>query len=357
MSSLIVEVCKIEGIINHPNADRLDLATVKGWGCIVGRDQYKPGDIVVFIPPDSVLPDSLIEKYNLEYLKNGGRVGTVKLRGCLSQGLILDPPNGSRIGQDVAALMGIVKWEPPVSSYQMEGQQKRKSTKKRPNIYFDKYTDIENIKNYNSIFKAGDEIVITEKIHGTNFRAGTLPRSDKGLINKIKSWLFGTYEFVYGSHNVQLTSFTRHGHFYTEDVYGKIAKWYNLANIIPNDFTIYGEIYGKGVQDLTYGKDDIDVVFFDAKYKGKYLPYSDFRAFCDKLSLPTTPVLYVGEFHGDNYEYERLTNGMSKLCSAQVREGCVIKDTTESNDCRIGRKILKNINSDYLLRKNGTEFK
>ena len=34
MSKLIVEVCTIAKIEKHPNADRLDIATVKGWNCI-----------------------------------------------------------------------------------------------------------------------------------------------------------------------------------------------------------------------------------------------------------------------------------------------------------------------------------
>ena len=33
MSSLIVEVCQIAAIEKHPNADNLDIATVKGWNC------------------------------------------------------------------------------------------------------------------------------------------------------------------------------------------------------------------------------------------------------------------------------------------------------------------------------------
>lgn len=49
MSSLIVEVCQIAAIEKHPNADNLDIATVKGWNCIVRTGQYSQGDAVVFI--------------------------------------------------------------------------------------------------------------------------------------------------------------------------------------------------------------------------------------------------------------------------------------------------------------------
>ena len=63
MSKLIVEVCKVDNIEKHPNADRLSIATIKGWNCIVGLNQYKPGDLVIFIPPDSIVPEDIIKKY------------------------------------------------------------------------------------------------------------------------------------------------------------------------------------------------------------------------------------------------------------------------------------------------------
>lgn len=72
MSSLIVEVCEIKEVIPHPNADRLDIATVKGWNCIVQKDSYRVGNWCVFFPPDSILPDWIIKDYELGFLKKGG---------------------------------------------------------------------------------------------------------------------------------------------------------------------------------------------------------------------------------------------------------------------------------------------
>lgn len=359
MSSLIVEVCKINKIEKHPNADKLSIVTCKGWSCIVGLDQYREGDLVVFVPPDSIIPQNLIEKYELTYLKNGGRVGTAKLRGYISQGLILNLPEGKKykIGDDVANELNITKWQPPESKFNPTST--GKPTKKKQNPLFDKYTDIENIKNYNSVFKLEDKIVITEKIHGSNWRASNLPiylgkqNFFKRIINMIKVKFTDGYEFVYGSHNVQIIS-DRQKTFYGEDVYGKVASKYNMKEVIPKDYIIYGEIYGKGIQDLTYGLNDIDLVIIDVKYKGKYLPYEEFKQFCFERNLPTAPVLYIGEY--DNSLLEKYTNGKSILCPKQIREGCVIKDYYENNHQRIGRKILKSVSPDYLLRKNATEY-
>ena len=353
MSDLIIEVCMITIIEEHPNADRLALATIKGWNCVVGLNA-KEGDLVVFCPPDSVIPMDLIEKYELEYLKKDGRVKTVKLRGAISQGLILDIPEGKnwRVGQDVAKELGITKYEPPESKrLQIQGQ----PTRRKRNPLFDKYTDISNIKNYNTIFKVGEEVVISEKIHGSNFRAGKLERYGKGLWNRIKSYFFGDYEFVYGSHNVQITGHAGRKCFYGEDVYGRMAKKYNLDELLQEDYIVYGEIHGKGIQELEYGMEDIDVRFFDIKYKGKYLDYRDFISFCQHRNLPMVPLLYKGKLEeGTIEEYTKGNSIMSKVL--QIREGCVVKPLYEENNKLIGRKVLKSINPEYLLKKDRTEF-
>jgi len=247
--------------------------------------------------------------------------------------------------------LGIIKYEPPVSRISLNSR--RQPTKKKRNPLFDKYTDIENIKNFNAIFKDGDEVVITEKIHGTNFRAGNLKRYKDNLLGKILSFLFGEYEFVYGSHRVQKTPMNRNMGFYGEDVYGQIAKRYNLKEIIPKDYIIYGEIYGKGIQELEYGRKDIDVVFFDVKYKERYLDFAEAKEFFRIKQLRYVPILMFGKYSDE--ELKNHTEGNSCLCVNQIREGCVVKPTIEENNHIIGRKILKSINPEYLCNKNRTE--
>ena len=69
MSKLIVEVCRVGAVEPHPNADRLAICTVKGWKTIIKYDpetktaQFKEGDLCVYFPPDSVLPDNLMPQF------------------------------------------------------------------------------------------------------------------------------------------------------------------------------------------------------------------------------------------------------------------------------------------------------
>lgn len=361
MSSLIVEAVKISSISPIDGADRIVLATVKGWNCIIQKDSYRVGDLVVFIPPDSILPEALVEKHGLTYMKGGDRIKTVKLRGVISQGLILPVPAGRyKEGDDLSKVLGITKWQPPEPKYSVgSGSQ---ISKKKLNPLFEKYTEIENIKNYSGVFVEGDYVVITEKLHGCNARYGNLEiPNGQGLsiMERLSNWYQKyiqkqTHQFVYGSHNVQITSFSNKGNFYGEDLWGSMTKKYNLTSI-PKGYIVYGEIVGEGVQDLTYGVKERDLFVFDVKKDGKYLSWFDVRCFCAEYGLNIVPELYIGDYYDGILE--DYTQGKSVLCPTQMREGIVVKCCEEENDRRIGRKILKSVSPEYLTRKNGSEFK
>ena len=215
MSSLIVQVHKIKSIEKHPNADKLSIVEVgNGWHCIVGLDQYKQGDLVVFCPPDSIIPPAIVDKYNLEYLKKSGRVSTTKLRGYISQGLILDLPNKKlKEGDDVANLLGITKYEAPEPSYSGNGS--KQTSKKKINPNFHKYTEIENIKNFSDIFTKEDIVVITEKIHGC------LEKKTKILLSDGSTKSIG--EIVDNKLDVECLGKDKNG----EIVSTKILNWFN----------------------------------------------------------------------------------------------------------------------------------
>lgn len=105
-----VYIEKIKEVKPHDNADRLEVARVRNWDCIVGKGEFKPGDLVIYIQPDAVIAEkidpnsiyltespSMYEDYLSNrwadrvrsYLGNGNRVKTVNLRGKTSYGLII----------------------------------------------------------------------------------------------------------------------------------------------------------------------------------------------------------------------------------------------------------------------------
>jgi RNA ligase (TIGR02306 family) len=367
MSVLQVTIEGVENIINHPNADRLDIATVLGWQCVVGRDTIKAGDLVVYFPIDSVLPDALINLLfsDSKIKPEKGRIRTTKIRGIISQGLAIPVSKFTGIkklvqGEDVTKLLGVVKYEPPQTGSPQSNVQRK--SKKYCNPNFTVYTDIDHLKKFPQML-IDRYVIVEEKIHGTNFRAGWVQYHPKGLWDYIKK-LFGflpKWEFVWGSHNVQLQDPQKrkksNQYHKTEDnkldVYTETVQKYNLKELIPQGMVIYGEIYGSGIQTgYTYGckPGERKLVVIDIKRFEQYISYEERHQRCVHLNLPEPPFLYSGIF--DMEKINSLVNGPSVLEPSQkIREGVVVRD--KENDIRL---IYKLINPEYLLLKNNTDF-
>ena len=114
----ITSVEKIHTVTKHPNADALDIVGVLGYKAIVKRDQYKVGDLIVFIQPDTVLPDAPWATF---YKSKSSRVKAVKLRGEWSMGIVESIENvfgtNSHVlieGLEISEKIGVVKYDPPV---------------------------------------------------------------------------------------------------------------------------------------------------------------------------------------------------------------------------------------------------
>lgn len=382
MSSLIVEVCKVKAIKNHPNADRMEIAIVKGWECCVKKDSFKAGDKCIYFPVDTILPESVSDAFNVTKYLSNGRIKAARLRQIPSYGLVMpctkevweaapNRPEGAytesvwKIKDNVAEMYGCIKWEPP------QGFTQGYMEKEHP--LFKKYTDIENIKNFPDVIKEGEEVVLTEKIHGTNSRVGLIDgvwlagshntqRKNPDAINSIKQDIIG---FLYNIRRFIRTGKWRNGNSKKaakNNVYWIPLKNENMKNLISNlgknnkVVIVFGEIYGKGIQDLTYGKHrDVEYRVFDIYTDRGYLDFTEVENLCNQYSVKMVPVLYRGAWNSNLInEY---SNGQSVVSDIeQIREGFVVKPIKERDDPEIGRVILKSVGDDYLLRKGGTEF-
>jgi RNA ligase (TIGR02306 family) len=360
MSELRVEVCEIVEINPHPNADRLELATVKGWNCVVPKGRYSAGDRCIYFPIDSVLPatvEAAIFPPDSKVKLNASRVRTIKLRGAISQGLVVEPElfglQEAGVDTDVTALLGVTKYEPPPPPAHMATKGGQASYKQiNPN--FRKYTSLENAKNYPKLFEDGEPVVVTEKIHGTNFRAGYVPFHSSTWWKKVKRFLrlAPKYEFVYGSHNVQLQGKLLYDGFYDQNVYAEAVVRYRLKEILKPGEVVYGEIFGDAIQKgygYGCGAGERKLVLFDVMVNSVYLDAIAFQKWTDARQLPRVPVLHCGAF--SSAKIRALTAGPSVLNPLQaIREGVVVRPLSEQVT-HIGRKVLKFISDDYLLRE------
>lgn len=369
MSSLIVEVCEIEERIDLEDCHSLDLYRVKGWYSISGKKLYAPGDKVVFIPPETEVTDKFCDYFCTGKVKiHKNRIKTEKIRGCISQGLLLDLRDSRLLefypelaqvspGDDVANILEIRKWEPKNIPTNMKG----KAVKRHPQL--EKYTDIENIKNFNKVFQDEELVIVTEKLHGTSFHSGMLSKMKPTFFDRVKSF-FGikSSELCVSSRNTQVNFMTNKeklfGDLGTKDnnVYSKTAEKLNLDVILEPGMILYGEIVGPGIQkNYHYGVKPGETEFYayDLKVDGKFQPHQELEDFCRTHGIKTVPTLYIGPFSKE--KIEELTSGDSMIGGQKVREGVVIRSISEQVDPKLGRKILKSINPKYLL-KDQTEY-
>lgn len=372
MAELKVEVCKIDAIKDHPNADKLELAYIggeNGWQSCVQIGVHKVGEKVVYIPVDSILPmdvEKILFGEDSKITLKKSRVRSIKIRGAISQGMIVSleslglVPN-LKIGTDVAKKLGIEKYTPPAKG-QPSQMQAVKHRHKNPN--FKKYTDINHFKYYSNALDDID-IVVTEKIHGTNFRSGYVKFNAYNIWTKFLN-LIGKrfdkwqYEFVYGSHNVQLTNKGKKAKtFYSKNVYHKIAEQYDLKNILEDGEVIYAEIYGYGIQKGYFygcGHDEHKMAVIDVMVDGRYLDFVDAEEFCMRYDLPYVPVLYTGKY--DYEKINKLANSDHSFVYGNTKpiEGVVIKPVIETKGY-MGRMIFKWIGDKYWLNKGNTDWK
>jgi RNA ligase (TIGR02306 family) len=113
----IASIERITAVQPHPNADRLDLISVLGYQCVAARASFSPNELIVFIQPDSVLPND--QAWAETYLKYARpRVCAMKIRNQWSQGLIVPLTANERElkeGDDVADRLHITHYQANVT--------------------------------------------------------------------------------------------------------------------------------------------------------------------------------------------------------------------------------------------------
>ena len=149
MDRKLASVQKIVNIEPIPSADLIEKATVLGWEIVIGKkDNFKVGDLVVYIETDSIVP----ERPEYEFLRDRKfRVRTIKLKKQISQGLVLPlSVLGNQYdtwhkvveyqeGDDVTALIGVRKYDPEGDAEQKLIDEKVSRSKSKLTKFLSKY--------------------------------------------------------------------------------------------------------------------------------------------------------------------------------------------------------------------------
>lgn len=367
MSTLIVEVCKVEEVAAHGNADRLERVRVKNWWCIAPKGQYRVDCKVVYVPPDAVLPEALAERWGIaKYCAPLGRdisgerppglrVRAARFRGVPSFGTIQDPDDATwEAGRDVREHYGITKYDPPLRSTEGDAAP--------PAHAFHAYTDIENLGNFPGVFRDGEEVVVHEKLHGTNARAGLVWHPDESAAGF-------TWQWMAGSHGNRRKEFndkgvrSRYWLPFQQDATDRdplraMIREVASAHKAATSVIVFGEIFGPGVQDMTYGQKAQSFRVFDIAVDGNYLNHDEASRHLSAHGIPAVPLLYRGPY--SLAKMDELVDGPTTVCDAadirepfKGREGIVIKPTEERTEPALGgRAILKYVSADYHDRRN-----
>jgi len=380
MSDFAVKVVEITNPVqHHPDADRLSLIQIGGYTCISakledGSHRYSEGDLVVYVPEAAIVPEYLLKPgfWNDEKGKgilagsNGDRVKAMRLRGIFSQGILFAPEiDGEgpmlrneadelllvKAGDDVAEFLGITKYEPPVPT-SLQGEVCNIAGKTAS-------YDFESIQSVPELFAVGEEVVATEKLHGTNTQIGYVP----GLNHEelfFDGCLYVGSKGMSAKGLVMKDNEANDGNLYVKNLRALIAAGFGerikeMALEADKPVRVFGEVYGAGVQKgYAYGHKAPAFAVFDIQVGYEYLPYEQMVAAAARLGVTTVPLLYEGPYDLAALEVHR--DGKNTLDSTHIREGIVIKARDGSRHPYHGRKIGKWVSPTYLLKSDGEEF-
>ncbi|WP_405964690.1 RNA ligase (ATP) [Streptomyces sp. NBC_00723] len=354
MSTLRV-TAEVLTVHEHPNADALELAQVGLYRAVVAKGAYRTGEAALYIPEQSVLPTGLVEELGLTGRLAGSRsdrVKAVRLRGELSQGIVCRPEALADVdlalaaaeGTDFAERLGIVKWVPPIPPT-MSGD-----VEAAPDLL--PWVDIENIQRYPDIFEPGEPVILTEKLHGSACLLTYVADEERVYVSSKG----------FGSKSLALTEDPRNLYWRAVRGHGVPEAAARLAERLgARRIGVFAEVYGAGVQDLTYGadgrRDTLGYAVFDvsAEIDGE-VRWLDAAELLDG-ELPLVPRLFEGPY--DSERVLEIATGRETVSGRglHLREGVVIRPAVERySPATGGRAIAKAVSGAYLTRKGGTEY-
>lgn len=355
----LATIREIADIRPIPGADRIVVAQVDGWECVVQKGEFQVGQHVVYIEVDSQLP----ERPEFEFLRDRKfRVRTIKLRGQVSQGLILPLsvlPNGTGcdLGDDVTNALGITKYDPQAQQeaallkeqepthrgfimrilmrFRWFRRLLRKTKRKGGGFpaWIEK-TDETRIQNLTGMFERerdlGTRFSVTEKMDG---------QSATYYLKRISWW---RYEFGVCSRNIHLAK-------PDSSSYWMVARKYDIENVLKGligknkSVVLQGEICGNQIQGNKYHISGYELFAFNLIYPGRRCTTGEIAQRLKPYGIRSVPILEEGKTLPQTIaELVEYSKGRSKVLPSQKREGVVMRNLEKNISFKV-------INPDFLL--------
>ncbi len=330
----LATIRKIAAIEPIEGADAIEVAVVDGWKVVVKKGEFQVNSLACYVEIDAWIPTELApflskgkEPREFEGVK-GERLRTVKLRGQISQGLLL--PLSTVVffdledieGTDVTDVLGIIKWEKPMNA-QLAGMARGNFPVLVPK------TDQERIQNLTRSFEQyqQDTWSITEKLDGSSC---TFYLDDEDV-------------FHVCSRNLDLKEDEANS-------FWKVARKFQIEDVMRRNFmkgmAIQGEMIGEGIQGNQY-KTQLDFYVYDMynTHTGQYILPIQLKAACERLGLKHVPILCEATEIKEQTIQSLLEYAEGKsVLNGSNREGVVFKSNT------VHDRSFKAISNSWLLK-------
>lgn len=333
-------IAKIDSVTKHPDADALDICTIGGWQCVSKIGDFNAGDLAIYVSIDAWVPHHIAPflskgKEPREYNSvKGERLRTVRLRGQISQGLLLPlsvlPHSlgyqySAPEGDDVTEWLGIQKWEAPIPAC-LAGSVRGNFPSSIPK------TDQERIQNLSKELEQwkAESLTweVTEKLDGSSMTVYCFKQDDE-------------YDSGVCSRNLDLKRDEN-------NTFWKVAIREQLIEKLQStgkSLAIQGELVGEGIQNNPYSIRGHEFFLFDVYdiTLGRYFTPEQRRNLAKELGIKHAPVYN----NSANVEYsvqELLVKAESKSClnNNTEQEGLVFK-------CNEKQLSFKAISNKFLL--------
>lgn len=364
----------------HPDADTLSVVRVGGYSVCARTNDWQGVDRAVYVVPDSVVDTRRPEfSFLADKAKADGsyRVRAMRLRGVLSEGLLVPAPAGAELGEDLAGRLGVTRYEPDE-----EGETKEKfvtggEQESGPDLDTGpaKY-DVDALKGNMGVFADGEPVFVSEKLDGSNARfvfwdGRFWVKSRNHWVKRVPDYSHVTVEgLVAKGMDVEVA----------KGVVDRLSKKAKAVNgfwqameactalqeyLVANPGTVvFGEVYGTTAR-LKYGLPDGNrFAAFDIYRDGRFLDVDECLSLAYLHGLPWVPSI-GGDFPDEQspalhsairYSFDavkKLSEGKTTAEHAKagvIREGVVVKPLVERWDRKVGRVILKCVNPEFLSK-------
>lgn len=328
---------QVSAIVPIPDADRIEVAVVDGWNCVVKKGEFRKGDFAFYFEIDSALP---VDSPYFEFLAPSGVkkiegkdyhvLRTRKLRGVYSQGLLLpteDIPDWEKLimygERDLSGDFGVIKWEPPIPA-ELSGA----VVGNFPTDWVHK-TDAERVQNLTEVYhvlKDATEWYATEKVDGTS-----------------TTYIMDSTGLRVCSRNLELKP-------NPDLTQMKVAEEIGLDQL-EEGFVVQGELYGEGIQRNPLQIKGQRLAIFNV-FKGRNTPPLPREEWPEFLIPHAVPILDLKLPETVAEAVDQVDGLTSQIAAQRPAEGVVwhsVKGTSFS--ALGGRACFKAINNKYLSKQ------